>query len=77
MSSVENGIDRIMKLSNSIVNQGVFPADWEVSSIVNSYKGKVDALERCRGVILLGRVMKVIESVQVRLECSRDYQQNL
>ena len=28
------------------MNEGVVPADWEVSSIVNSYKGKDGALER-------------------------------
>ena len=35
-----------MELANSIVNECVIPADWDVSSIVNSYKGKGDALER-------------------------------
>ena len=45
--SGETGIIGIvMELANSIVNEGVVPADWGgggggVSSILNSYKGKV------------------------------------
>ena len=44
--SDETGIDLVMKLANSIVKEGVVLADWEFTSIVNSYKGKGGALER-------------------------------
>ena len=39
------GIDLVTELTNSVVN-GVVPADWKVSSTVNTYKGKGDDLER-------------------------------
>ena len=44
-ASGETGINIVTKLASSIGNEGVLPADWKVSSIVNSYKGKDDALE--------------------------------
>ena len=31
---------------NQIIREGVVPAEWELSTIVNCYKGKGDALER-------------------------------
>ena len=45
-ASGETGIDLIMELANSIANEDVVPAYWKDSSIVNSYNGKGDALER-------------------------------
>ena len=38
-ASGDTGIDLVTQLANSIVNEGVVPADWEVSS-------KGDTLER-------------------------------
>ena len=51
-ASNETGIDLVIELAN--MNEGVVPADWKVSSIANSYKGKGDALK------LLEHAMKVV-----------------
>ena len=53
-----SGIDVVTELANSIVNEGVIPADWDVSFIVNSYTGKVGAL--LRGIY---RCFKLLEHV--------------
>ena len=53
-----SGIDLVTELANSIVNEGVVPADWEVNSVVNSYY---------RGLMLLEHVMKVVERIVKRL----------
>ena len=45
-ASGEIGIYLVTELVNSIVNEGVVPADWEISSIAYSYKGKGNALGR-------------------------------
>ena len=52
-------------LANHIVCVGAIPADWNLSFIINCYKGKGDALERgnYRGLKLLEQVLKVIERV--------------
>ena len=44
--SGETGTDLVKGLANFIVNEGVVSTDWEISSIVNIYKGMGDALER-------------------------------
>ena len=41
----EAKIDVITDLVNQIMVEGVIPAELEISTIVNSYKGKGDALE--------------------------------
>ena len=68
-ASGETGVDLVTELSNSIVDEGVVPADLEVSSIVNSYKGKGGALEQgnYRGLKLLEHVIKVVERIVGRL----------
>ena len=42
----ELGLEMIADLLNQIIREGVVPAEWELSTIVNCYKGKGDALER-------------------------------
>ena len=68
-ASGEAGIDLVTELVSSIVYECVIPTYWEISSIVNCYKGKGDALERSnyRGLKLLDQVMKVVERVVERL----------
>ena len=39
-----SGIDLVAELANSIMSEGL---DWDISSIVNSYKGKDDVLVGC------------------------------
>ena len=64
-SSGETGISLLTDLAASIMKDGQFPKDWEVSYIINLYKGKGDALERgnYRGLKLTDQVMKVLERV--------------
>ena len=45
-ASGETSIDLVTELANAIVNEDVVPVDRAVNSIVHSYTGKVDALER-------------------------------
>ena len=40
----EDSVDMI----SDLINQGVIPADWELSTIINCYKGKGDALQHRR-----------------------------
>ena len=41
-------VDMITDLVNQIVKEGVVPAEWELSTVVNYYKGKGDSLERIK-----------------------------
>ena len=52
----------------SVIAEGVVPADWRDSIIVNFYKGKGDALDRgnYRGLMLTGHEMKLVEHVLER-----------
>ena len=61
----EDSVDMITDLINQIIREGVVPADWELSTIINCYKGKGDALERgnYRGLKLTDQVLKVMERV--------------
>ncbi|KAK4300947.1 hypothetical protein Pmani_026888 [Petrolisthes manimaculis] len=45
-ASGETGIEMITNLTNQIVREGVIPEDWDLSTIVNCYKGKGGALDR-------------------------------
>ena len=60
-----SGIEFLRELTISIVRNGRIPQDWELSYILNLYKGKGDALTRgnYRGLKLTEHVMKVIESL--------------
>ena len=59
------GIDFLRELIKSVVKHGKIPEDWEMSFILNLYKGKGDALNRgnYRGLKLTEHVMKVMERI--------------
>ena len=62
-------IDVFTDLINQIISEGQMPGEWQVSSIVNCFKGKGDALERgnYRGLKLLEQVMKILERIVDKL----------
>ena len=59
------GIIFLRELITSVMIHGKIPADWEMSFILNLYKGKGDALNRgnYRGLKLTEHVMKVMERI--------------
>ena len=59
------GIVFLCELTKSVVKHGKTPEDWEMSFILNLYKGKGDALNRgnYRGLKLTEHVMKVMERI--------------
>ena len=59
------GIDFLRELIISVVKHGKIPEDWEMSFILNLYKGKGDALNRgnYRGLKRTEHVMKVMERI--------------
>ena len=59
------GIVFLRELTKSVVKHGKIPEDWEMSFILNLYKGKGDALNRgnYRGLKLTEHVMKVMERI--------------
>ena len=59
------GIVFLRELTKSVVKHGKIPEDWEMSFILNLYKGKGDALNRgnYRGLKLTDHVMKVMERI--------------
>ena len=59
------GIDFLRQLFISVVKHGKIPEDWEMSFILNLYKGKGDALNKrnYRGLKLTEHVMKVMERI--------------
>ena len=59
----EAGAEEVCDLVENIILEGCIPTDWQESFIVNLYKGKGDALNRCKY-----RGLKLIEQVMV-LEC--------
>ena len=60
-------IDFLRELIKSVVKHGKIPEAWEMSFILNLYKGKGDALNRgnYRGLKLTEHVMKVRERIVV------------
>ena len=58
-------IDFLHQPIKSFVKHGKIPEDWEISFILNFYKGKGDALNRWnyRGLKLTEHVMKVMEKI--------------
>ena len=64
-ASGEAGLELFTKLFNIIVKEEKVPSDWEMSVIINCFKGKDDAVEHgnFRGLKLLDRLMKVFERV--------------
>lgn len=63
-ASGEAGLDLFTELFNNIVREEKVPSDWDMSIIINCFKGKGDA-ERgnFRGLKLLEHLMKVFERV--------------
>ena len=61
----EDSVDMILDLINQIIREGVVSADWELSTIINCYKGKSDASEsgNYSGLKLTDQVLKVMEKV--------------
>jgi hypothetical protein len=61
----ESCVPWVTDLCNAIVKEGKIPEDWNMSWMVNVYKGKGDAMEcgSYRGIKLLDHVMKVLERV--------------
>ena len=61
------GIDLLRELIISVMKHGKIPEDWEMSFILNLYKGKGDDLNRgnYRGMKLTEHVMKVMERIVV------------
>ena len=64
-ASGEDGITLITELINAIIYEEATPTDWDMSSIINCYKGKGDATERgnYRGLKLLEHPMKLLERI--------------
>ena len=64
-SAGSKGIEYLRELIIAVVKNGKIPEDWEMSYILNLYKGKGDALNRgnYRGLKLTEHVMKIMESV--------------
>ena len=64
-ASGEAGLELFIKLFNNIVKEEKVPSDWEMSIIINCFKGKGDAVEHgnFRGLKLLDHLMKVFERV--------------
>ena len=56
----ETGIEMITDLTNQIV-RGVIPENWDLSAIVDCYKGKGEALDRDNYRSLVDQVLKVVE----------------
>ena len=61
----KKGIDFLRELTTSVIMNGKIPEDWELSFILNLYKGKGDALDRgnYRGLKLTEHVLKVLERI--------------
>ena len=59
-ASGEAGLELFIELFNNIVKEEKVLSDWEMSVIINCFKGKGDAVERLQ---LLGHLMKVFERV--------------
>ena len=64
-ASVEVSCPLLCDIANAIIAEGVIPGDWNMSYIINLYKGKGDALERgsYRWLKLTEHCFKVIERV--------------
>ena len=63
--NAEAGLELFIKLFNNIIKEEKVPSDWEMSVIINCFKGKGDAVEHgnFRGLKLLDHLMKVFERV--------------
>jgi len=68
-ASDECGLVAVTELINQIIYEGSVPEEWQLSTLVNLYKGKGDSLERnnYRGLKLMDQVLKVMERVLEKL----------
>ena len=68
-SAGAKGIEFLRELIISVVKHGKIPEDWEMSFILNLFKGKGDALNtgNYRGLKLTEHVMKVMENLVGKL----------
>ena len=64
-ASGEAGLELFIKIFHNIVKEEKVPSDWEMSVIINCFKGKGDAVEcgNFRGLKLLDHLMRVFERV--------------
>ncbi|XP_060771234.1 uncharacterized protein slc22a21 isoform X2 [Neoarius graeffei] len=64
-ASEEVSIPVLCSLANAIIAEKKIPVDWDMSYIINLYKGKGDALDRgnYRGLKLTEHCLKVVERV--------------
>ena len=55
----------IAHLANRIIYESAIPEDWDLSCIINCFKGKGDALDRgnFRGLKLIDQVLKIVERI--------------
>ena len=58
-------VAHLEKLANNIVAEGKFPEDWNLSHIINCFKGKGGPLVMgsYHGLKLLDHIMKIVEHV--------------
>ena len=65
LASEQHTIPHLTKLANSIFEEGKFTEDWNLSHIINYFKGKGNllAIGNYCGLKLLDHVMKIIECV--------------
>ena len=65
----EAGVYMITDVVNQIIVEGIVPAEWELSTIVNFYKEKGDAVERGnhQGLKLTDHILKIAEGVMQKL----------
>ena len=63
ISSKEHIVPHLTKLANCIIFEEKIPEDWNMSHIINCFKGKGDPLVmgNYRGLKLLEHVMKILE----------------
>ena len=62
------GLDILSDLCNTIIQENSIPSRWDVSIILNCFKGKGAALDRSnyRGLKLIEHALKVFERGMVR-----------
>ena len=65
LASQQHIVPHLIKLANYIVTEGKIPEDWNLSHIINSFKGKGDPLVMVNysSLKLLDHVMKIVEHV--------------
>ena len=58
-------METLTRLTNTIISDGKIPSEWDLSYIINCYKGKGDSMAcgNYRGLKLLDQGLKVVERV--------------